>query len=450
MLRPRTALLLVSLALLSAADADGRAAPEEPASPIDVEPVWAGHPVGFALVTTATRQYLAYYDALRRMSVAGRALGSTTWEIARLPSRLGWDSHHGVALAVDADGHLHVAGNMHNDPLLYFRSARPHDVASLAPAEMLGEREAEVSYPRFLQGPEGSLLFLYRDGRSGRGTTLVNRYDPATRRWRRLLDRPLLDGGRRRSAYHAGPTLGPDGAYHLVWMWRESASGNSNRDLSYARSRDLVRWESIDGRRVELPITPRSAGLVVDPVPPGRGLVSIAFGIGWDPARRPVVTYCRYGELGRSQAFNARWDGTSWVVRQTSDWEWRWPLDRKGALAHDIAVSPIAVDAGGRLVQWYDHVIFGEGGWVLDPGSLRPVEELEVPEETLRLRRVDSAFPGMELREPVFDHRGDYFLRWETLPANQDRERDPPYPPPSMLRVHRVSRPPEPSDAADD
>ncbi|HVS64086.1 MAG TPA: BNR repeat-containing protein [Thermoanaerobaculia bacterium] len=429
-----------------------KAAGETGAPPpiVEVEPVWSGHPVSFGIATAGDRQYVAYYDAERRMSVASRSLDSTEWQFVRLPSRLDWDSHDGVAIAVDAAGHLHVSGNMHNEPLLYFRSVRPHDATTLEPAAMLGESEDRVSYPVFLEGPGGDLLFLYRDGASGRGTTIANAYDPATRTWRRLLDRPLLDGGRRHSAYPVGPTRGPDGLFHLVWMWRKSASGDSNFDLSYARSADLVRWESASGAAVELPITPGTKGVVVDPVRPGNGLVALGFGLGWDPERRPLVTYCRYGAHGRSQAFNARWTGERWQIVQASEWEYRWDVDRKGALAHDIVVRPVNVDSDGRLVQWFQHVMFGEGGWVLDGGSLRPVEALDPPEPMRRLRRIESAFPGMEARDPVFDEQGDHYLRWETLPANQDRPRDPPHPPPTMLRVHRVDRPERPAAPAGD
>jgi hypothetical protein len=427
---------------LLAATAPSPAASAQATSIVDVEPVWSGHPVSFGLATADGRQYVAYYDAERRMSVAARSLDSADWQIVRVPSQLRWDSHNGVAIAVDRAGHLHLSGNMHNDPLLYLRSTRPHDPATLEPASMLGEREDRVSYPTFLDGPGGDLVFLYRDGASGRGTTIANAWDPATQRWRRLFDRPLLDGGRRRSAYLAGPTRGPDGRYHLVWMWRESASGDANSELSYARSGDLVHWQSVAGDPVDLPITPHSGGLarglVVDPVGPGNGLVAIGFGVGWDARGQPIVTYCRYGPLGRSQAFNARWTGDRWQIAQASDWEYRWPLEREGALAHDIVVAPPSVDSSGRLVQWYDHRMFGEAGWVLDERSLQPTDELELTESMLRLRRVESPISGMEVRDLVFDRSGAHFLRWETLPANQDRPRDPPFPPPTMLRVHTV------------
>ena len=59
---------------------------------IDVAPVWAGHPVGFDLLTVEGRQFVAFYDAERRMTVAARKLGDPAWRFARLPSTLGWDS----------------------------------------------------------------------------------------------------------------------------------------------------------------------------------------------------------------------------------------------------------------------------------------------------------------------------------------------------------------------
>ena len=68
---------------------------------VDVEPVWAGHPVGFSLLTHPPHQYLAYYDAERQMTVAQRRLDQRTWTLTRLPTHVGWDSHNRVTMAID-------------------------------------------------------------------------------------------------------------------------------------------------------------------------------------------------------------------------------------------------------------------------------------------------------------------------------------------------------------
>ena len=50
-----------------------------------------------------------------------------------------------MTLVVDRANHLHVAGNMHNVPLVYFRSDKPLDASSLRRvSKMTGEREAQV------------------------------------------------------------------------------------------------------------------------------------------------------------------------------------------------------------------------------------------------------------------------------------------------------------------
>ena len=58
---------------------------------VDLEDVFSGHPVNFALVTRENRQFAAYYDAQRNMTVASRTLGSTTWTVHALAdgARLG-------------------------------------------------------------------------------------------------------------------------------------------------------------------------------------------------------------------------------------------------------------------------------------------------------------------------------------------------------------------------
>jgi hypothetical protein len=412
---------------------------------VDVEPVWAGHPVRFAIQTVGDHQYVAYYDRSRRMSLARRNLGSSTWSMTRLPSVLGWDSHNGLALAIDRDGHIHLAGNMHGDPLVYFRSRLPHDITSLERSRMVGSYEKKVSYPSYLEGPTGELYFLYRHGRSGSGLRVMNRYDRRTRTWKRLHDQPLLDGEGEMSAYPVGPVVGPDQWFHMIWMWRDTPSGATNHDLSYARSRDLINWESASGRSIDLPFRPTTEGVVVDPVEPGGGLAGIAFGLGWDSRLRPTINYTRYDAEGMSQIHNARWEEGRWKIYQTSDWDYRSNLDQTGTLHPEVVAHPVRRDEEGRLVQWFEHIEDGRGSWILDEERLLPVGRLGVPVLLSGLRRPESSFPGMEVRQFVYDHKGEYFLRWETLPTHRDRPRKPPHPTPQMLRVYRTGQV-EPAD----
>ena len=41
---------------------------------LDIAPVWAGHPVGFALLTHAPDQFVAFYDEHRQLTVAQLSL----------------------------------------------------------------------------------------------------------------------------------------------------------------------------------------------------------------------------------------------------------------------------------------------------------------------------------------------------------------------------------------
>ena len=44
---------------------------------LDVAEVWSGHPVGFCLLTSGSRQYVGYYDQRRRMTVASSSVTRT-------------------------------------------------------------------------------------------------------------------------------------------------------------------------------------------------------------------------------------------------------------------------------------------------------------------------------------------------------------------------------------
>src|SRR5262249_36508496 len=150
-------------------------------------------PVGFSLLRNGNHQYAAYYDPNRRLIVAGRTLDSAKWDSVALPEQLGWDSHNSIAMGVDQSGCLHLSGNMHVTPLVYFRTRLPYDINSFERIRnMVGSRESRCTYPKFRTGPAGELIFSYRDGQSGAGDDLYNVYDDRSRTWRRLLDQPLL------------------------------------------------------------------------------------------------------------------------------------------------------------------------------------------------------------------------------------------------------------------
>jgi hypothetical protein len=413
---------------------------------IDVEPVWAGHSVGFALLTRAGHQYAAYYDANRQMTVAQRKLQDRSWTFQKLPTQIGWDSHNYVTMAVDATGNLHVSGNMHCVPLIYFRTTTPGDARTLTRIpNMVGpEREQRATYPIFLKGPGGELVFKYRDGRSGRGDEIYNVYDPRSTSWRRLISQPLTtstDG--KGNAYFAGPIPGGDGFYHLAWVWRDTPDCASNHDLSYARSKDLVRWTSSAGKEFTLPITLATAE-VVDPTPVGKGLLNSCVALGFDQRHRPVMTYHKYDPKGNSQIYAARLEDGQWRIRQVSQWkDYRWEFSGGGTIVGEISVGRVTPTAEGLTLSARSKVF--DGTWLLDDVTLQPkgtVKGKPAPQGLVKVMRVESDFPGVTRRTASDLGQGEpgtrYMMIWETLGANRDRPRDPPLPGPSMLRVVRI------------
>ncbi|MCU0780147.1 MAG: BNR repeat-containing protein [Akkermansiaceae bacterium] len=410
---------------------------------LELEPVWSGHPVGFCLLSHPPYQFAAYYDAARRMTVARRRLGETGWSFTRLPSTLGWDSHNDVTMAVDRDGHLHVSGNMHGVPLVYFRTNRAGDPESLEPAAMTGDRERRVTYPVFLRDQAGRLVFRYRDGGSGNGDDLYNVYDERTRSWSRLVNGPLLSGEGKRNAYATTPVRGPDGRFHMVWVWRDTPDCATNHHLSYARSDDLVRWTDSAGRPLRLPIT-LATGDVIDPVPPRGGLLNVNRRLGFDNAGRPVITYHKNDAAGDLQIYAARREADGWVIRQVSNWTgYRWDFSGGGSIIVEVHVGEVRPLGGGRLALDYRYPK-GSGTWVLNEATLAPIPGGKVP--TLAQAGPPAAawpaapaFPGMERRragdlgDPA-DGR-EYFLTWHSLPAHRDRPREGPPPPPAALRL---------------
>lgn len=220
---------------------------------------WAGSSVNVqantrqTLFTRGNWQYAGFYDANGFLTLGKRRVEEDDWalETTRFSGHVN-DAHNHVSLLVDAAGILHVAWDHHNSPLNYATGTAP-GVLEIERAAMVGTNEQSVTYPQFYELPDGDLLFLYRDGGSGRGDLVMNRHDHEEGAWRRIHDQ-LIDGEGERNAYW-DLHVDQQGTLHLAWVWRETPDVASNHDLSYARSFDGGEtWQQIGGEALEIPI----------------------------------------------------------------------------------------------------------------------------------------------------------------------------------------------------
>lgn len=440
--------------------------PSEAVEALDISELdnaWAGMFVVMDLVTRDDEQYVGYWNEDRELVIAHRRLGDSDeehsdWTYNTLDENLLWDSHNYISLGLDRDGNLHVSGNMHNDPMVYFRTTTAGDISTLQRQDYVVDSATEqsVTYPEFVNRQDGSLVFSHRDGGSGDGVSYFNLYDEASGTWTRLIDEPLFDGsadGITYNSYFEGPELGPDGNFHLLWVWRESPDAATNSMLSYARSEDLINWTDAAGNPLEAPFR-YGAGDIVDPIPSHSGLLNGNAKIGFDADDEVIVTYHKYDEDGASQLYAARPGadesaGDSWGINQITDWSGRWQFGGWGTLIFEIEMLGSEVLDDGNIQV--DFGCFGEDNSIVIDNDLNPLAHVPTPPLPDGLGIVSGDWdgsPGLQVnvREDRIGNpeHGEYILRWESLPENRDMAYDE-YPQASTLEVLRLGVPEEDS-----
>lgn len=355
----------------------------------------------------------------------------------------GWDSHNRLVLALDRDQCVHLAGNLHADPLVYYRTRQPLDLKSLERLDrMTGDRENQCTYPVFFHTKDGALRFRYRDGISGNGSDIYNAYDEDTRTWRHVLSTPLHDGEGQRNAYALDPRLGPDGRFHVLWMWRDTPDAATNHDLCYARSADLVQWEDAHGRAIALPIT-QGRGDLVDGAQPGAGLVNTTFALGFAEDGTPIVFYHRYDAAGHSQLFAAKPAKEGWQRRALTNWDFRWAFGGFGTLDVEVGLGVPQRTADGNLLVPFSTRAGGAARLEVDPARLVVLAQLppEPPPLPAALMQAQGKTPGLIVHaREARDVGKRYVLRWETWPSNRDQPRES-APPASELRLYVFDEP---------
>lgn len=454
--------------------------------------IWTGHRVGQDLAADGEALYVAYYDADRRMTVGYRKDTSREWDTYRIPGDaavVGWDSHNGISIGVDQAGNLHVAGNMHGDQLRYWRTSRPGDITSLERVHvMVSEgREDEVTYPEFVRGPKGNLVFKYRDGRSGSGLVLLNIFDIGRGQWDSATDIPLFDGHSETADDEAGESFNPyvsmsaepnsEGYYEMVWVWRRTPDVSTNSRLSYMRSKDLSTWKTVEGAQVDLPVTYDTSGVVVDDVPEGGGLWNGGHSLTEGPEGTPMIAYYKDDDRGQNQIYVARppeaqasppgkgqpgpdspdgkKSGKPWKVSQVTDWIGSAPVRGLGTLESPVQIGSFELLPDGNLSLPF-RCMGPEGrasNLLLDPDTLDPIAETSVPEEAKLPRAVREpaettpAVTDTQVRTVEAAGNRRYAMVWQNQGSNQDRpfEQTPPALP---LEVYELA-PASDGDAAE-
>ena len=109
-----------------------------------------------------------------------------------------------------------------------------------------------------------------------------------------MLAQPFTDGEGAMNAYNVGPVKGPDGWFHMSWIWRDTPAAETNHDLSYAKSPDLINWFTAEGAPISLPIKLSTPGVIVDPVPIKCGMINGNGQIGFDSQNRVILSYHKF------------------------------------------------------------------------------------------------------------------------------------------------------------
>lgn len=247
------------------------------------------------ITTFGEWQYTAFWDEAGHVNLARRRLPAGAWQNLQLTdyTTVSTDSHNVISIGIAAeDGTIHVAFDTHSSPLRYRRSAPGLAAAGTDPADWSLDRFGPVrctladtdlstdlsvvTYPRFINAPDGRFQLAIRTGYSGSGDEVL--YEYAEGEW--VCLGPFINGtAAGNNAYLFGIGYDDVGRLHTTWTVRETPDPSTNHDLYYAYSDDRGRtWRTNTGSPVAragiAPLLADSPALKVWSIGPNRGLMN--------------------------------------------------------------------------------------------------------------------------------------------------------------------------------
>ena len=230
----------------------------------------------------------------------------------------------------------------------------------------------------------------------------------------------------------------------MYCVWRETPDCSTNHDLSYIKSPDLIHWFNAFGEPVQLPVTFENKSVLVDPIPEKGGIINLAASLCFDKNGKPLFAYHKYDQKGNLQFYTARLSGHKWIIKQLTNWDYRWEFSGGGSISNEVVVGAFNRSKDGNFELGYSHIKYGSGTFLLNK-SLDIIGSVLKPKPPVEVSRLEGTFDGLQVRTAGDigkspDDKIRYLLKWETLPANRDQPRPAPWPVASQLYLFQLKK----------
>lgn len=363
--------MISGCALTSKADSHGVGDSLVPIDVVELGNGWATNTVNtvifrhHGILSWGDWQFTAFYSPQGSMRFAKRNLKTNQIEYYDVPGRYNtFDAHNSISIGIDGKGFLHISYDQHGGVLRYRRSKVPLSIDQWTDElPMTGKREDRVTYPTFIMPNKSdarqALLFLYRDGRSGRGDARLKEYDQSSQEWQDI-DPCILSGSQQRpwtsNPYWNHPAIDKAGRLHLTFAWRTHALGDKKRinnlNIDYAVSEDWGHtWWSSKGLKFRLPITQVNSETVWA-VSPGSNLINQTSSAVDGRGRLHIVFYA--DDLDGVPQYQHLWyDGRKWHCQIISERTKPFDLEGGGSLQIPMSRPEIVIDNTDRVYVIY-------------------------------------------------------------------------------------------------
>ncbi len=266
------------------------------------------------------------------------------------------DGHNTPSIAIDGDGFLHVAYNMHGSKFRPGMNMRKSPTANSVAGVWTDENDktdeddplfGTFTYPAMSTAPNGDVYLAIRNGTTGdpRPANLFH-YDTSAGAWNDRGDFAQESGY---TAYLPAPYVASDGKVHLVWHWAEGGPKGIRHLGSYAVYDPIAdTFSKADGTPYSTITTTPITTTTADAYQPREanwnqpGISDHSVTV--NALGQPIIAYnfFREGDNDQRVLRLARWDGSAW---QRTDLE--------GPETGSTLGDPVIVNRNGSLHIYY-------------------------------------------------------------------------------------------------